>query len=410
MANKLSILIVDGTPLHAIALRRILIQEGYNVITARDGVEALDILKQQPFDLVISDINMPNMNGYELCHAMKTNPQFQSIPIILSSNQITPQVLIHSIEVGANSYIPRPYFPNTIKLLVNYLINIPPSFPLLFEKSEIGVSGEKYLISTDYQYVINFLLSTCLSVEQQQVEYTQTKNEVLEAYQLLESAKKEEEQLFLNIFPATIAQELIAYGTVSPLKYNESSIMFMDFVGFTKSASILTPQVLLEILSFYFDNFDLIIAKYHLERIKTVGQGYLCAGGVPKENKNHAIDCANAALAIQQFLQSTFQEIEQKYKTSWQIRIGISTGSVVAGVAGKKRFVYDIWGNTVHMARLLTHHCEPGKINISSETYKNIKDLFLIESRGLIPVINFEGKEVEEMYYLISEETDVRNL
>jgi adenylate cyclase len=178
--------------------------------------------------------------------------------------------------------------------------------------------------------------------------------------------------------------------------------MFIDFVGFSKSTISMNPQDLTEALGFYFEKFDEIIDKRNLERIKTIGDGYMCVGGIPSPNNTHAIDCTLAALDIQKFVQDSAEQIRSQYQVSWTVRIGIHTGSLVAGVIGKKRLAYDIWGETVNLASRMETHSAPGKINISAVTYEKVKNFFICQPRGGIKIKNKEGIEelLMEMYFV----------
>lgn len=403
MASSKIILIVDDSPVQAIVLRRILTQASFQVATAKDGVEALDLMKKQPIGLVISDINMPRMDGYELCKNIRLDPQLQQTPVILCTILSSPQDLIRGIEAGADNYIIRPFHTDNLLTLVNELLNHRAYQTVLQEKEEVIINNQKYSIGTSRQFILNFLLTSYQNMQQQNLELTQLREQLEKTNQQLASSQKEQEQLIHNIFPESVAQELLAYGSVTPLRFEDASVMFIDFVGFTKSSMNLTPQILLEALNFYFENFDSIIEKRHLERIKTIGDGYMCVGGLPKINKSHPIDCAHAALEIQEFLKESSKMVREKYQVDWKIRIGIHTGPVIAGVLGKKRFAYDIWGGTVNLASRMESHSEHNKINVSHATYERIKDQFVIEPRGPTAVKNKEGLEQYlDMYYVIS--------
>jgi class 3 adenylate cyclase len=203
----------------------------------------------------------------------------------------------------------------------------------------------------------------------------------------------------LNILPEETALELKQNGKVQAKKFESVSVMFTDFKGFTEYADYLPPEKLVESVGFYFSKFDEIIEKYGLEKIKTIGDAYMCAGGLPFPNQDHALQTVHAALEILEFVEASKQntKLDQPH---FDVRIGINTGPVVAGVVGSKKFAYDIWGDTVNIAARMESNSEVGKINISENTYSLIKDDFTCEFRGEIEVKN-KGKM--NMYFVNSQ-------
>jgi len=202
--------------------------------------------------------------------------------------------------------------------------------------------------------------------------------------ELIEKEKEKVEGILLNILPEGTAAELISKGKSKARYYKRVTVMFTDFVGFSKIAENMKPQDLVRQLDSYFTNFDKIISKFDLEKIKTIGDAYMCAGGVPIRNKSNAIEVVLAALAIQEFMADYNGKQEEKGKESWNIRIGINTGEVTAGVIGQKRFAYDIWGSTVNQAQRMEMHGEPNTVNVSGNTYEIIAPYFLCTYRGKI--------------------------
>ncbi|UKN00540.1 hypothetical protein K6119_12435 [Paracrocinitomix mangrovi] len=198
--------------------------------------------------------------------------------------------------------------------------------------------------------------------------------------ELLEKEKVKVEQLLLNILPEGTAEELKNKGRSKARYYRNVSVMFTDFVGFSKIAEDMKPQELVMQLDGYFSKFDEIIEKYDLEKIKTIGDSYMCAGGVPIRNKSNSIEVTLAALEIQNYMEI---RAEQDPNT-WKIRIGINTGEVIAGVIGLKRFAYDIWGASVNQAQRMEMHGQPGIVNVSGNTYEYIAPYFDCNYRGKI--------------------------
>lgn len=205
---------------------------------------------------------------------------------------------------------------------------------------------------------------------------------------IISDEKERSEALLLNILPAETAKELQADGYAKPRYYDSVSVLFTDFKGFSSIAGKLSPQELVTELNDYFGAFDEIITTFNLEKIKTIGDAYMCAGGIPSENETHAHDAVNAALAMQAFMRKKFDERKAKGLPGWELRIGIHTGPVVSGVVGKKKYAYDIWGDTVNIASRMESNGEPGKVNVSASTHELIKDRFQCEYRGKISAKN----------------------
>lgn len=209
----------------------------------------------------------------------------------------------------------------------------------------------------------------------------------------LEEEKIKSDKLLHNIFPAEIVKELKQKGIVSPKYYKMVSILFTDFHDFTSISSKLSPEILLKELNDIFTNFDTILEKLGLEKLKTIGDSYMVGGGIPKESNNHAIKIVLAALEMQKYLENRNKNSELK----WNMRAGIHSGHAVAGIVGTHKFTYDVWGDTVNIASRMETNCEPGKINISGNTYGLIKDYFNCEYRGKF---NAKGKGKIDMYFV----------
>jgi class 3 adenylate cyclase len=201
---------------------------------------------------------------------------------------------------------------------------------------------------------------------------------------LLDAQKVKIENLLLNILPAEVAEELQKNGTATPRFYKMASVLFTDFKGFTKLSEKLTPQEVISELDIFFMAFDDIVDKYGLEKIKTIGDSYMCAGGIPTEDNSHPLNIVKAGLEMQEFILKRNAERAKMNLPEWNIRIGINTGQLVAGVVGKKKYAYDIWGSTVNVASRMESNGEPGRVNISSATYELIKDKYSCTHRGKI--------------------------
>jgi adenylate cyclase len=196
------------------------------------------------------------------------------------------------------------------------------------------------------------------------------------------------ESLLLNVLPEETAQELKTTGKATPRKYEMVSVMFTDFTSFTRIAAYMPPEELIEVLNTCFTAFDDIADQYNLEKIKTIGDAYMCAGGLPKANTTNPVDAVSAAIAICNFMNGFNLKQKQAGKPVFTVRVGIHTGQVAAGVIGNKKFAYDIWGDTVNVASRLENNCPAGHINISESTYDLVKHRFDCTFRGKIAVKN----------------------
>ncbi|MBC2845054.1 adenylate/guanylate cyclase domain-containing protein [Winogradskyella flava] len=203
---------------------------------------------------------------------------------------------------------------------------------------------------------------------------------------IIAAEKDRSDKLLLNILPEETAQELKDKGRVEAKKFPSVTVLFSDFKGFTSYAENLSPEKLVETIDHYFSKFDLIMEKYGLEKIKTIGDAYMAVGGLSFDNVDQAKEMVLAAQEMNDFVNQA--KIDDVTTAEFDIRIGINTGPVVAGVVGTKKFAYDIWGDTVNIAARMESSSEPGRINISEDTYQVVKDNFNCEFRGKLAVKN----------------------
>ena len=205
--------------------------------------------------------------------------------------------------------------------------------------------------------------------------------------------KRVSESLLLNILPGEVADELRAKGLVSPKYFEDVTILFTDFVGFTLSTEKLAAEELVELLHDYFTAFDQIVAHYRLEKMKTIGDSYMCISGLPLRNPAHPVDMVMAAFEM---LEAVRERQRPDRLAQWKVRIGIHTGPVIAGVVGINKFAFDIWGDTVNYSSRMESSGEANRINLSERTYSRVKDFFQCEHRG--KVLTKEKRELD-MYF-----------
>jgi class 3 adenylate cyclase len=221
--------------------------------------------------------------------------------------------------------------------------------------------------------------------------------EMHQVYAQLHSEQRKSDELLLNILPRKIADELKQTGKIKPVYYESASVLFTDFKDFTKLAEQLTPEALVDELDYCFSYFDMVIEAHSLEKLKTIGDSYMCVGGIPTTTSTHAVDAVLAALHIQAFMDWRRQEKMLNNQPYWEIRIGIHSGSLLAGVIGKKKFSYDVWGDAVNIASRMESASIPGAINISQATFELVKDFFECEYRGKVAARN---KGDIDMYFV----------
>lgn len=226
---------------------------------------------------------------------------------------------------------------------------------------------------------------------------TQANKDLAEKNEIIETEKQKSEKLLLNILPVETAEELKLHGKAKAKQYDSVTVLFTDFKSFTQIAEQTSPEDLVAKLDKCFRAFDDITAKYGIEKIKTIGDSYMCAGGLPTVNDTHASDMLKAAIEMQAFMEKFNAAQVELGKPSFETRIGIHTGPVVAGIVGNLKFAYDIWGDTVNLAARMEASGEPGKINISQNTFTLIQNEFDCTERGKIQAKN---KGAVEMYFV----------
>ncbi|MEB3827677.1 adenylate/guanylate cyclase domain-containing protein [Phormidium sp. CCY1219] len=346
--DQASVLVVDDVEANRDLLCRRLKRQGHTVKVAEDGLEALELLRAEPFDLVLLDIMMPNMNGYQVLQELKANPQLRHIPVIMISAIDDIDSVVKCIELGAEDYLSKPFNPVMLKARIN-------------------ASLEKKRLRDQEQAFV----------------------------QKLQEEQEKSELLLLNILPKPIAERLKAGERTIADNFAEVTVLFADIVGFSELSSHLSPPELVEFLNQIFSAFDELAEKYGLEKIKTIGDAYMVVGGLPTPRPDHAEAIAHMALDML----TISNQFRTKHGEKISMRIGINTGPVEAGVIGTRKFSYDLWGDTVNTASRMESHGIPGRIQVTAHTYQYLKPLFVFEERGVIFV---KGKG-EMMTYLLTD-------
>jgi len=222
--------------------------------------------------------------------------------------------------------------------------------------------------------------------------------EIIKQKEAVEEEKQNTENLLLNILPYHVASQLKDSGYARPRNYKTATVMFTDFQGFTKACEKLSPEQIVAALHTFFVVFDDIIVDHYIEKIKTIGDSYMCAGGLPLRNRSNPFDVVLAGLRIQEFMKKIPYSKQYRLLPFWNLRVGIHTGPITAGVVGKIKFAYDIWGDSVNIAKRMESACEVGMVNVSGKTYELIKDFFDCKYRGKIEIKN-RGRM--DMYFVL---------
>lgn len=267
---------------------------------------------------------------------------------------------------------------------------------LQLKASELELSAQK---AKNNLYIIVAIISLSLLsiIGVLFIGRQRTLRQLEEKNRIIQEEKRRSDELLLNILPEEVMHELKAHGKTTAKNYAKATVLFADIKDFTGISERLTPDELIEGLDAYFERFDKVIEKYGIEKIKTIGDAYVCAGGVPTKSETNPHLVVQAALDFMKEIESLHRERVAQGKIPFEFRIGIHTGQLVAGVIGIRKFAYDIWGDTVNMAARMQQAGQEGKINISGGTYEMVKDKFACVYRGKIEAKN---KGEVDMYFV----------
>jgi adenylate cyclase len=347
------ILVVDDNEGNREVLSRRLLRDGYEVMLAETGRQALRMAKRYQFDIILLDIMMPEMDGIEVLAELKKDSKLRHLPVIMISAVDEVESVVRCIQLGADDYLPKPFNPVLLRARINSLLD------------------RKRMRDAEMRKAA----------------------ELARAVGEIEAQRKKTEELLLNILPPTVAEELQVQGSVQPMYFEDVTIAFADIVGFTLSTEQLPADELVNLLHQYFTAFDNIMRRYGLEKLKTIGDCYMFAGGCPVRNPSHPVDTILAAFEM---IHAT-REMARQGPVDWQLRIGVNTGPVIAGVVGIHKFTFDIWGDAVNFSSRMESSGEPGRVNLSANAYARVKDFFACEKRGRVKIK--DGREVE-MYFV----------
>ena len=344
----------------------------YSIELAESGEEALDLIDDlldggNDSLVVISDQMMPGIKGHELLKRVhEVTPA--TYTVLLTGHSDVDAVTEAVNHANLYRYISKPWEGSDLILTVKEAIK--------------GFYREQQLEKQ------NLLLDR----QNKELEIL-----VEERTLQLVHEKRKSDELLLNVLPEEIATELKKKGEVTPKHYEMATVIFTDIENFTELASMISPQELIATLNECYSAFDDIVDRHNLEKIKTIGDAYMCVGGIPSENTTNAIDAIVAAEEIQHWMAKWNSNRNRKSLSNWNVRIGVHTGKLIAGVIGKKKFAFDIWGDAVNIAARMEQNSEAGRINISETTYGLVKDRITCTYRG---EIDAKGKGQLKMYFV----------
>lgn len=338
--QQAAVLVVDDSRTMRLALIRALNALGFrNITEAANGRQALELVLAKPFDLMLLDMEMPEMTGMEVLVALKTNRELSGLPVIVISGAEQIDSAVNCIELGAEDFLPKPFNPTLLRARVTSSL----------EKKRLR------------------------DLDKLRLAQLQTEKE------LLQIEKDKSERLLLNILPRAIAERLKHGERTIANGHPTVTVMFADLVGFTALSRRTPPEDLVGILNGIFTTFDLLVEKQGLEKIKTIGDSYMLAGGIPLGRPDHAEAVADMALEMVVAL----DQLNRDNGTELKMRVGINTGPIVAGVIGKRKFTYDLWGDTVNLASRMESSGLPGMIHVSESTYHALRERFVLTERGI---------------------------
>jgi class 3 adenylate cyclase len=346
-------LIVDDNEANRDILSRRLKREGYQVLVAENGQRALDMARERDLDLILLDVLMPQMDGIAVLRELKSDARLRHVPVVMISSVSEIQSVVRCIEMGAEDYLSKPFNPVLLR-------------------ARVGALLERKRLRDEEQRKNEELAKALLEIQRQQ---------------------RLAEELLCNILPAQVAHELQAKGSVEPMYFEDVTIVFADFVGFTVSTEKLPADSLVRVLHEYFTAFDRIVESYGLEKLKTIGDCYMFAGGLPVRCSSHPVE---AVLATLEMVHAVQRMASPRGLVDWQLRVGMHTGPVIAGVVGIRKFAFDIWGDTVNFSARMESSSTPNRVNLSATTYARVKDFFLCEPRGKIKTK--DGRKLD-MYF-----------
>lgn len=347
--GRARVMVVDDDPSNRDILARYLSRDGHEVVSEVDGVGALERLQagDHGFDVLLLDLLMPRLNGYEMLLRLKADPALRDLPVLIISGLDLEDGIARCIEAGADDYLTKPF--NAVLLRAR--------------------------------------LASCL-------EKKRLRDHERALAEGLRAEQERSEQLLLNVLPAAIAARLKRGETNLVDATAAASVLFVDLVGFTQLAATLPAPVTVQLLDEIFCGFDELADRHGVTKIKTIGDAWMAVSGVPEARDDHASAAADLALGLVSF----FEDFSRRTAHAVEIRVGIHCGPVVAGIIGRHRFSYDLWGDTVNTASRMESHGTPGRIQVTEAFRDALGDAFRLEERGPLAI---KGKGEMTTWFLL---------
>ena len=343
------ILVADDNASTLDLLTRRLVRDGHAVTNCLDGEAALAHLDAAPFDLVLLDLLMPGLSGIEVLRKMRERPETEALPVIIVSALDEVEGAVRCIEAGADDFLSKPINPVLLR-------------------ARITASLER--------------------------KFLRDREEAATARLRAEQARSE--SLLLNVLPRSVVERFRNGETMIADSFASATILFSDLVDFTRMTADLPPDVVLDMLNGIFSRFDALAKEHGLEKIKTIGDAYMAAGGLPEPCPDHA--SAAAAMALR--MPAAVADVTRPLGLDFRIRIGLNTGPVAAGIIGRDKFIYDVWGDTVNVASRMEATGEPGRVHLTAETLAALGGRFAVEARAPVEV---KGRGTMATYFLETE-------
>jgi class 3 adenylate cyclase len=315
------ILVVDDTPANIQALAGTLKEKGYQISVATNGQQAIEVVERVRPDLILLDVMMPEMDGFETCRRLKASDTTRDIPVIFLTARTETGDIVRGFELGAVDYVAKPFNAHELLARVN-------------------------------------------------------------THLTMDRLHRENERLLLSILPASIAARLKSGDSRIADHFPEVSVLFADIVDFTVLSGGMSPKPLVSLLDDLFSQFDELARQHRVEKIKTIGDCYMAVCGVPDPRADHAAALAEMALEMIAGL----KQFSQSRGASLQIRVGLNTGPVIAGVIGRSKFIYDLWGDTVNLASRMESTGLPDRIQVTEQMQRALAAQFELEERGEVEI------------------------
>lgn len=338
-----ALLLADDDEANRDMLSRRLTRLGHTVTLAANGREALERIRTQAFELLLLDIQMPEMNGYQVLEHLKSDPALRALPVLVLSASDDTERIAHCIEMGAEDYLPKPFDPALLQ-------------------ARIGACLEKKRL------------------RDREVSYLRQ----------IEEEKRRSDELLHIILPHDVAEELKATNAVKPRRFENVAVLFCDIVGFTAYCDQHAPEEILKHLQSLVENFERLTAEHGLEKIKTIGDSFMATAGLLAPLPKPALAAVHCGLAM--------VAAARALPPHWQVRVGVHVGPVIAGVVGRRKYQFDVWGDTVNTAARMEQASASGAVSVNADTWALLAADCVGESQGILAL---KGKGEHELFRVL---------